>query len=36
LRLFIGEDQNIGVSPERYIKQIGGKVQFEARSEHAP
>jgi superfamily II DNA or RNA helicase len=31
LRLFISESQNIGVSPEHYIKAIGGKVQFEAR-----
>ena len=31
LRLFINEDQNLGMSPERYIKEIGGKVQFEAK-----
>ena len=30
LRLFMNENQNLGISPERYIKEIGGKVQFEA------
>jgi superfamily II DNA or RNA helicase len=31
LRLFLGEDQILGISPERYIKELGGKVEFEAR-----
>ncbi|MDR0442163.1 MAG: phospholipase D-like domain-containing protein, partial [Treponema sp.] len=31
LRLFLNETQNLGISPERYIKEIGGKVQFEAK-----
>ncbi|WP_461257563.1 SNF2-related protein, partial [Treponema sp. R80B11-R83G3] len=31
LRLFLNENQNLGISPERYIKEIGGKVQFEAK-----
>lgn len=28
LRLFIPEDKDLGVSPERYIESIGGKIQF--------
>jgi superfamily II DNA or RNA helicase len=31
LRLFLNESQNLGITPERYIKEIGGKVQFEAK-----
>jgi ERCC4-related helicase len=31
LRLFLAENQNLGITPEQYIKEIGGKVQFEAR-----
>jgi hypothetical protein len=31
LRLFLNENQNLGMRPERYIKEIGGKVQFEAK-----
>lgn len=28
LRLFISEDQDLGISPEQYIEKIGGKIQF--------
>ncbi|MEN6510361.1 MAG: helicase-related protein [Chloroherpetonaceae bacterium] len=28
LRLFISEDQDLGISPETYINSLGGKVQF--------
>jgi superfamily II DNA or RNA helicase len=31
LRLFLDEDANLGISPDRYIKEIGGKVEFEAQ-----
>ncbi|KJR42772.1 helicase domain-containing protein [Candidatus Magnetoovum chiemensis] len=31
LRLFIGEDKDLGVSPERFIESIGGKVEFMAK-----
>ena len=31
LRLFIAEDQNLGISPERFIESIGGRVQFLAQ-----
>ncbi|MDR2642069.1 MAG: phospholipase D-like domain-containing protein, partial [Planctomycetaceae bacterium] len=31
LRLFIPEDKDLGISPERYIKKIGGQVQFNAQ-----
>jgi hypothetical protein len=31
LRLFFDEDTNLGISPDRYIKEIGGKAEFEAR-----
>lgn len=30
LKLFIDETYNLGISPERYIESIGGKVQFSA------
>lgn len=35
LRLFIDDDQNLGVSPERYIERIGGKTRFLARHQTA-
>ena len=28
LRLFIDEEENLGISPERFIESIGGRVQF--------
>jgi SNF2 family DNA or RNA helicase len=31
LRLFLDENANLGVSPDRYIKSIGGRTEFEAR-----
>ncbi|MDR1484248.1 MAG: phospholipase D-like domain-containing protein [Planctomycetaceae bacterium] len=31
LRLFIPEDKDLGISPEKYIKKIGGQVQFNAQ-----
>jgi len=31
LRLFVSEDKDLGISPERYIESIGGKVQFLAQ-----
>jgi superfamily II DNA or RNA helicase len=31
LRLFIPDDKDLGISPENYINQIGGQVQFSAR-----
>jgi len=31
LRLFIDEEQNLGISPENFIKSIGGRVQFQAK-----
>lgn len=30
LKLFIDESYNLGISPERYIENIGGKIQFSA------
>jgi phospholipase D-like protein/SNF2 domain-containing protein len=32
LRLFLSEEQDLGISPEEYIKSLGGKTQF--RSKH--
>lgn len=31
LRLFISDDKDLGISPERYIEAIGGQVQFMAQ-----
>jgi superfamily II DNA or RNA helicase len=31
LRLFLDEEAGLGISPDRYIKEIGGKAEFEAR-----
>jgi superfamily II DNA or RNA helicase len=31
LRLFLSDDKDLGISPERYIEAIGGKVQFDSR-----
>ncbi len=31
LRLFIDEEENLGISPERFIESIGGRVQFRAQ-----
>lgn len=31
LRLFISDDKDLGITPERYIESIGGQVQFNAK-----
>ncbi|MEZ7890920.1 MAG: helicase-related protein [Candidatus Wallbacteria bacterium] len=31
LRLFISDDKDLGISPERYIDEIGGQIQFGAK-----
>lgn len=31
LRLFISDDKDLGISPEEYIKHIGGQVQFSSK-----
>lgn len=31
LRLFIADDKDLGISPERYIEKIGGQAQFNAQ-----
>jgi superfamily II DNA or RNA helicase len=31
LRLFIPDDKDLGISPEKYIKKIGGQVQFNTK-----
>lgn len=31
LRLFIPEDKDLGISPERYIESLGGRVQFDSK-----
>ena len=35
LRLFIPEDKDLGISPERFIESIGGRVQFMSRYQHS-
>ncbi len=34
LRLFIPEDKDIGISPERFIEELGGQVQFMAQYQY--
>jgi len=36
LRLFIPEDQDLGVSPEKFIDQVGGPVEFVANYQYSP
>lgn len=36
LKLFIPEDYDIGVAPERYIEQLGGAVQFHMKHDNTP
>jgi len=36
LRLFIPEDKDIGVSPERFIESAGGSTEFRARYQYLP
>jgi SNF2 family DNA or RNA helicase len=31
LRLFISDDKDLGISPERYIESLGGQVQFSSK-----
>ncbi len=35
LRLFIPEDKDLGISPERFIENIGGRVQFMSRYQYS-
>ncbi|GIK22142.1 MAG: hypothetical protein BroJett005_15560 [Ignavibacteriota bacterium] len=35
LRLFIDDEQDLGISPENYIKEIGGKVEFMAKYQYS-
>jgi superfamily II DNA or RNA helicase len=34
LRLFINEEADLGISPERFIENIGGRIQFSARFQY--
>lgn len=36
LRLFIPEDKDIGISPERFIQNAGGPIEFIARYQYSP
>ncbi len=36
LRLFIPEDQDLGVSPEKFIEQVGGPIEFVAKYQYSP
>ncbi len=36
LRLFIPEDQELEVSPEKFIEQVGGTVEFVAKYQYSP
>ncbi len=36
LRLFLPEDQDIGISPERFIDSVGGILEFEANYQYMP
>lgn len=36
LRLFIPEDKDIGIAPERFINEIGGPIEFIARYQYSP
>ena len=36
LRLFLEEDKDLGISPERFIEEIGGPVEFQARYQTLP
>src|SRR3989337_3792722 len=35
LRVFVPEDKDIGISPERFIESIGGRVQFMAKYQYS-
>ena len=34
LRLFIDENQDLGISPENYIKEVGGRVEFRSKYQY--
>ena len=36
LRIFVDEDQDLGIRPERYISAIGGHVEFSSRHQASP
>ncbi len=36
LRLFIPEDHDLGISPERFIQSIGGPIEFVAKYQYSP
>lgn len=36
LRLFVPEDKDIGISPERFIQNAGGPIEFIARYQYSP
>lgn len=36
LRLFIEEDKDLGIAPERFIEEIGGNVEFQAKYQTLP
>ena len=36
LRIFVEEDQDLGICPERYISAIGGHVEFSSRHQASP
>ena len=36
LRIFVEEDQDLGIRPERYISAIGGHVEFSSRHQASP
>lgn len=36
LRLFIEEDKDLGIAPERFLEEIGGTVEFQARFQTSP
>jgi SNF2 family DNA or RNA helicase len=36
LRLFIPEDKDIGISPENFIREVGGPIEFIANYQYSP
>lgn len=36
LRLFIPEDADVGISPENFIKEVGGPIEFIAKYQYSP
>src|SRR5690606_14017073 len=35
LRLFIDENQDLGISPENFVKEVGGKVEFLSKYQYS-